>query len=247
LNFMQTDLPILKCILSTFCLVLITSNTFAQKKMKLGYVRDSATHQPLVNVLVTNEDTHTLTHTDDKGFFRVEANDGALIFFNAQNYRYDTLRYGAMTPDTATVNMAPLANELAAVTVTAKGYSIYQQDSAKRRQAFLLDAGSPKMQTISKSNSDAGIALNLDPILKKKDRSKRKAFKTFDEIEQTNYVDYRFSRDIVSGYTGLQGDALSDFMEKYRPTYEWLRDHPADDDVFYYINDKLKEYSKKKK
>jgi hypothetical protein len=91
------------------------------------------------------------------------------------------------------------------------------------------------------------VGINLDPILKKSDRSKRKAYTTFDEIERTNYIEYRFSRDLIAGYTGLSGDALSDFIEKYRPTYEWLRDHTGDDEVFYYVNEKLKDYEKSRR
>lgn len=226
--------------------VLFTVNTAAaQKQAKVGYVKDSSTLRPLANVLITNEYTHKLTHTDSAGFFRIEAAEKDILFFDAQDYHFDTLRYGIMTPDTVTIFLAHLPNVLAGVTVTARGYTKYQQDSIKRRLDFEKDAG-PKMNAVSKSNSGAGVGINLDALLKKSDKSRRRAYKTFDEIEKTNYVNARYSRDLVAGYTGLSGDSLSTFIEKTRPSYEWLRQHITDDDVFYYINDKLKSYMRMK-
>lgn len=243
---MMKTLTLVKSIACAAAFLLMAGYAGAQSQFKVGYVKDSATQQPLANVLVSNENTHKLTHTDDKGFFRIEAYNTHILFFDKDAYHFDTLRYGTMTSDTVTVFLARLPNVLAGVTVTARGLTKYQQDSTKRRLDFESVAG-PKTSTIDKSNTGPGIAVNLDPLLKKKGRDKRRAYSTFDEIEQTNYVDYRFSRDLVAGYTGLRGDALSDFIEKYRPTYKWLREHTGDDDVFYYVNEKLKEYTAGKK
>jgi hypothetical protein len=230
-----------KSIVSIAAILIMTGEASAQKQVKVGFIKDSSTLRPLANVLITNEYTHKLTHTDSAGFFRIEAREKDILFFDAQDYHFDTLRYGRMTPDTVTVYLAHLPNVLAGVTVTARGYTKYQQDSIKRRLDFEKDAG-PKMNTVAKSNSGAGVGINLDALLKKSDKGRRKAYKTFDEIEKTNYVAARYSRDMVSGYTGLTGDSLSTFIEKTRPSYDWLRQHTTDDDVFYYVNDKLKGY-----
>ncbi|HWB26954.1 MAG TPA: hypothetical protein VG738_15830 [Chitinophagaceae bacterium] len=242
---MKKTLPLVKIFTALFvsCMTLKAS---AQKQFKVGFVKDSATDQPLTNVLVTNESNHRLTHTDNKGFFRIEAYDQQILFFDKENYHFDTLRYNMMTSDTVTILLVQLPNVLAGVTVTARGLTKYQQDSIKRRIDFESAAG-PKPTTVSKANSGAGVGINLDPLLKKSERSKRKAYETFDMIEKTNYVDYRFSRDLIAGYTGLRGDELSDFIEKYRPTYEWLRDHTGGDEVFFYVNEKLKDYEKHKR
>jgi hypothetical protein len=50
----------------------------------------------------------------------------------------------------------------------------------------------------------------------------------------------------VGTYTGLKGDSLNTFINKYSPDYDWLRKHTSDEDVFYYINDKLKDFYKRK-
>jgi len=238
---MRRILPLTKAILSIAVLLLAAGHAFAQKQVRVGYIKDSSTQRPIINVLVTNEYNHKLTHTDSAGFFRIEAGEKDILFFDAADYHFDTLRYGTMTPDTVTIYLARLPNVLMGVTVTARGYTRYQQDSIKRKLDFEKDAGQ-KMKTVAKSNSGAGVGINLDALLKRSEKNRKKAYKTFNEIEKTNYVDARFSRDLVAGYTGLRGDSLSTFIEKNRPSYEWLRQHTTDDDVFYYINDRLKTY-----
>jgi len=227
-------------------LLLVAAAAAAQKRSLKGFIKDSATQQPMSNVLVSDAFANELARTDAKGYFKVSIREGQTVFIDAPAYHFDTIHVATMTPDTVTVYLAHLPNELAAVTVTTKGVSKYQQDSVKRRQAFVDDAG-PKTPTVGKSNSGAGIAINLDPLFRKKERDRKSAYKQFDEIEETNYIDYRFPRDLISSYTGLKGDDLSDFIEKYRPAYKWLRAHTTEDDVFYYVNDKLKEFMKKRR
>jgi hypothetical protein len=226
--------------------LMIYAPAAAQKRNVKGFIKDSATREPLSNVLVTDAFARQLGHTDAKGYFNIPLKEGQTMFFDAPAYHYDTLRLATMTPDTVTVYLAHLPNDLIAITVTARGYNKYQQDSIKRRQAFEDDAVQ-KTPTFAKSNTDAGFALNLDPFISKKQRKRKSAAEMFQEIEETDYVDYRFPRSLVSSYTGLKDDDLSVFVEKYRPTYEWLRDHPTDEAVFFYINDKLKSYMKRKK
>jgi hypothetical protein len=59
-------------------------------------------------------------------------------------------------------------------------------------------------------------------------------------LEKSAYVNYRFSPYTVAYYTGLKGEKLLAFLHKYTPTYEWLRQHPTQEDVLLYINEKLK-------
>jgi len=49
---------------------------------------------------------------------------------------------------------------------------------------------------------------------------------------------------LVSSLTGLKDEDLSLFMQQYRPTYQWLRAHPTDEDIMFYINEKLKDRKK---
>jgi hypothetical protein len=56
------------------------------------------------------------------------------------------------------------------------------------------------------------------------------------------YVNYRFSPNLVAYYTSFKGEKLRRYMELYTPTYEWLRKNPSNEDVLYYVNEKLKAF-----
>jgi hypothetical protein len=101
--------------------------------------------------------------------------------------------------------------------------------------------GSSPLPTVSGANYGAGIALNLDRF-SKREKSKRKAIDYFTESEQEAYINYRYTPELVTRYSGLKEDKLIAFMGKSRPSWEWLRKHPKEEDLTYYINEQLKKY-----
>lgn len=221
-----------------FGLCLATFNVTAQKKLLYGFILDSSTHAAINNAVVSNEITRKSTSTNDKGFFSFSINTGDLIFISATGYHFDTLRCTALLKDTIFIYLRMLPHILPGVTVATKGYTKYQHDSIKRYDEFYKDLGL-KRTAFSGADSRAGIALNLD-YFSKKQRDKRRAVRNFKSHEKDEYINYRFPKDTVSLYTGLTGERLGNFMRLHTPSYDWLRAHTLDEDVFYYINDKLK-------
>lgn len=228
------------CLLLTIIFFSLTAS--GQKRMVQGYVLDSSTRTPMTNAIITNENTHQLVFTNQKGFFQIPASRNEMLSFDAFNYKFDTLIVDRVLPDTVLITMVREPETLPGVTVSTQGYSKYQMDSLQRRLSFISDVG-PKKPSISKANSQAaGIGINLDAIFGKRNKEKKRAYKFFNQNERQAYIDYRFSTATVSQYTGLKGDSLVLFIKKYTPSYEWLRAHPSDEDIVYYINDKLKQF-----
>lgn len=226
--------------------VLLYTNVNAQTKWLNGYLKDSSTHAPIAGGTVTNFHTRQKVQTDHSGFFRLQASPNDVLYAFAKSYRFDTLRVSFLFQDTVTIYLSRTEHLLPGVTVTSQ-YNQYQVDSIDRRKTFELMRGN-KLNTVSSTSSGGfGVGLSLDRLFKKKYRNQKKEEKQFEKTEEWSYVNYRFSPDIVTGYTGLQGEALRDFLARYTPSYQWLRQHPLDDDILYYINDKLKEYRKIKK
>jgi hypothetical protein len=168
-----------------------------------------------------------------------------VLFVTADGYHFDTLRYKMMMLDTVMIYLSLLPHVLPGVTVTTKGYNQYQLDSIKRLEDFSADVVAPKQPAASTANSGAGMGINLN-YFSKKEKNKRKAYKSFDEHERDAYVNFRFSPDVVHEYTGLTGDTLKHFMTLYTPGYDWLRAHTSDEDILYYLNDKLKLFYKRR-
>ncbi|QEC66470.1 carboxypeptidase-like regulatory domain-containing protein [Panacibacter ginsenosidivorans] len=231
-------------LLLLFVLIILSITGYTQKKTITGFITDSSTNAPMANVQVSNLTTNKKTVTDSKGKFSLQVNIDDVLFFTKDNYHFQMLHYSLLMEQTLYVRMSVLAHELPGVTVQAS-YSKYQGDSIKRRDDFNRDLVSPQYKTIQNNPSGAGAVVNLDHFTKR-EKSKRQAEKLFEQNEKDAYVRYRFSPELVSAYTGLHGDSLNHFINLYWPDYKWLRQHTSDEDVFYYINDKLKDYYKRK-
>lgn len=238
---------VIKKLLLFASLVIFSTGLFAQKRLVKGYVRDSITGVPITNAIISNEVTKKIVTPDANGYFSLTASRGDQIIINAFNYNFDTIRATSRTPDTLYITLVRSSETLAGVTVTTtKGYSRYQLDSLRRRDEFVKDMGGiGKMPPVSKAdNMGAGIGINLDAFARKRTKDRNKAYNTFDYLEKQAYIDYRFSPQTISQITGLKGDALVKFMRQNTPTYNWLREHPSNDDVLYYVNDKMKTFAK---
>lgn len=229
--------------------VLLLSFLTAQaqrKQERWGYLRDSATHEPIALASITNLSTQRTVMTSTKGLFKIEISEDQLLSFAAVGYHFDTIYYNNrhLAQDTLILYLSPLVHSLGNVTVTAKGMSRYQLDSIERRKDFLHDIVNYTLPTLSQANSGAGIALNLDRF-SKHEKNKRKAFAFFEANEREAYINYRFPASLVSLYSGLKEEQLRQFMQQYRPSAEWLRGNKTEEDIKYYINDRLKLFFKR--
>lgn len=228
-------------------LLLAGTTSFAQKKnIRWGYLRDSATREPIILASVTNTDTRTTVMTGNTGRFRIEVLENQVLSFAAVGYHFDTVQYANtyLRQDTLQLFLTPLTHSLGNVTVTARGMSRYQLDSMERRKDFLQDIVNYTIPTVSKANSGAGIALNIDRF-SKHEKEKRKRFAFFESNEKEAYINYRFPSSVVTEYSGLKDERLQEFMQQYRPSADWLRRNKTEEDIKYYINDKLKLYFRK--
>lgn len=228
-------------------IVLLSSanNLVAQTKVIIGYLRDSMTLYPIAGGTITNWNSRKTITSDGNGFFRIEAKDNELIYAQATRYAYDTLRASVLFNDTITIYLSPTGDVLPVVTVTS-GYTKYQLDSMSRIRSF-LEARGTALHTVSKPNTSGfGVGLNLDRVFKEKYKNRKRQEELFERTERLAYIEYRFPAQLIAYYTGLKGEALRDFIHNYAPSYEWLREHPTNDEAMWYINDKLKEYTKKK-
>ena len=231
-----------------FLIFFVSITSYAQKKNNTiwGYLRDSVTHEPIILASVTNLNTGRTVMTGNTGRFKLELLENQVLSFTAVGYYFDTIHYSNqyLAQDTLSLILSPLTYSLGNVTVTGRSMSRYQLDSMERRKGFLQDIVSYKIPTISQANSGAGIALNLDRF-SRHEKNKRKAFSFFESNEKEEYINYRFPALLVTKYSGLKDEALQQFMQQYRPSAEWLRSHVSEEDIKYYINDKLKLYFKR--
>lgn len=230
-----------------FLLCLVSVTVSAQKKSFVyGYLKDSTTAEPVVLASVTNMNTGKTVMTNYRGFFKIPVEVNQVLYFAAVGYQFDTTLYNQRysDKDTLVFLLPALQRNLGTVTVTAK-VNQYQSDSMERRKDFLQDIGNYTIPAVAQANSGAGIALNISRF-SRYERNKRKAFAFYESTEKEAYTNYRFTEKLVKQYSGLKDDQLYNFMQQYRPSYEWLRAHKTEEDIKYYINDKLKLFFNRK-
>ena len=222
-------------------LVLVGNTINAQRGIIKGYLRDSITHYPIINGTITNWNTQKKARTNERGFFYLEVATNDRLYVQAPDYNYDTLNYTPFFADTVTLFLSPSGSILPGVTVRSS-YTKYQLDSIRRKEDFDTMRGTV-IRTVGPPPKDGfGLNINLDRFFKKRYRQKARAGELFQRTEERMYIDYRFSPQMVAYYTGLKGDTLRLFMFQHTPSYEWLRQHPSQQDVLFYINDKFKEF-----
>lgn len=79
----------------------------------------------------------------------------------------------------------------------------------------------------------------------KKNRKKDKFKRALLNKEQENYVNRSFNTELVYKMTHFQGDTLVEFMQLYRPTYEFVKG-ATEYDMMYYIFKSREDYKLKK-
>jgi hypothetical protein len=234
-------MSILKHLVALSTFILITVTVSAQRKVINGFLRDSATLFPIADGILTNSTVNKAVRSDKNGFFRLEAGANDFIYASAKSYRFDTLKYSLMFTDTITIFLPFAGTVLPEVTVKGK-YSKYQRDSIDRRKEFEESRGTVLKTLATNHPSGFGLTFNLDKAFKKKYKNQDRDEKLFTTLEKMAYINYRFSPNLVAYYTGFKGDKLKTFMNLYTPSFQWLRQHSSNEDVLYYINDKLKLY-----
>lgn len=234
----------MKKIFLSLALMVVATITWSQQKTYNGIVLDSATLKPIPFASITDLTNRKTLIANDSGRFVITMNPNHVLCIAAIGYFFDTIGFvGARKEESYQIfYLRQLSKTLADVTVTTKTkYNQYQLDSMQRRKDFALEVGGDyKIPTVAQANSGAGIALNLDRF-SNYEKKKRKAFAFFEENEKQAYINYRFGEELITKYTGYKNEKLWQFIQAHRPTYYWLRKHISEEDLKYYINDKLKE------
>jgi hypothetical protein len=213
----------------------------AQKVTVHGVVKDSARHLSVSYATIRNLSADQTLYADEKGQFTLGMEPKGLLYISSIGYVTDTVEFKAFgsNEEPLVIHLKPFVKELQGVTVSAKAYDQYQYDSMARRKQFIADGGLPTLKASGLPNQGYGYALNIDKFIGP-EKKKRKSYDFFQKTEEQEYVDFHFTPQFVHKYSGLTGDTLQKFMRDYRPDHIWLRKHHSDEDLKYYINDKLK-------
>ncbi len=235
----------MKKILLTLIAFFVFYSSFSQAKIAQGFVIDSITSAYIHGVRINNINDKYKARTNEYGRFGIRANVGDKLEFAAPGYEPFILLYSSFYHelDTMRIILKPVVTTLADVVVSAYSYIDYQRDSAERKQEFIEATGVMK-KTFDNNNSGVGLGISIDNLFSKREKRKRRAYSQFEEMEQQEYIRFRYNPILVHSLTGLEGEALNNFISTTQPDYYWLRNHTTREDMLYYINEQMKKVNK---
>lgn len=210
----------------------------AQQTLK-GKVYEAFTDSVLSTINIFNTHTKNSVRSAADGSYSIAASEGDIIIFSASGFKTDTITVSfslLLTPFDLSLHRQVVS--LKEVRVTGS----YQADSLARRNYYSHIYA--KQAGITGRNRPAnGVGVTLSPVsfFSRESKQKRGLRKRLEKEEKESYIDHSFPLPWVKNVTGLDGDSLSLFMYRYRPSYKFCR-KTGRQGMLIYINDKLREF-----
>lgn len=209
---------------------------------------DSSRTYPIERVTVQSTGGR-LTLTDTSGYYTIDVAEKDSIWFSY---------LGRPTPKYPVLKIADVARFDIALRLKAdvmKEVKIrnrnYKEDSAQNRKDYAkaFNFRRPSLGTMT-SVSSSGAGFDVLEIIRlfqfRKNRNAEKFRERLEQEERDKAIDHRFTKGLVKRLTGItKEEELSDFMKKYRPTYEFTAG-TSDYDFQFFIKIAYDEYKKTK-
>ena len=215
---MFTDLnrgpEVKKVILLYLFICLAGRSGFAQADWPIkGGVFESGSNKRISGVTITNLRTQQARLSDEQGLFSIPAQMGDTLQFTLEGYSQAI--HSVASRFDIVINMIPVIR-LDEVTVTGRTRKDEMEDIMRdyRKQGTFYKGKPPPLSYIFTP------VTALYELLGRTPRNARR-FQNYinNELEQ-QVIDKKFNRSVVSKYTGLTGDDLTNFMAWYRPSYD---------------------------
>lgn len=228
---------------SLFVLQLSISNRAHAQQLLNGRVYEAFTDSIITGVNVFNTNTKASARTGHDGAFKIPAAEGDIIIFSASGYKTDTI--------TVSFNLLLTRFDLSLHRdiISLKEIKVsgsYSADSLNRRNYYSKIYNQPGITGRNRPADGFGITLSPASFFSKESKQERALRRRLEKEEKERFIDHSFPLPWVKTLTGLDGDSLSLFMYHYRPAYSFCR-RTDRQGMFFYINDKLKEFRKPKK
>lgn len=211
-----------------------------------GIVFDRDTRQRISRVYIYNLRTHTGFYNNIKGEFTTTAATGDTLVAAVHGYLVDTLTVRSQKTVLFSLRRNSILLQEVTVTDTAKNPQ-ERLKQIKKEYKDIYRKGDPQdLLTTGGSNNLGGAGLGIDALyslLSKEGKNARYLQEIIERDYREMIINYRFTKSLVSGVTGLTGESLEDFMQQYRPSYYFILS-ASDYSLISYIKDSFKQYQK---
>lgn len=211
----------MKLYLLFFISVLYTGIASAQQKPLKGFVIDKESKQRLAKVYIYNSRTDEGLYNNSKGEFATQASVGDTLFAALQGYGVDTVIYKGNS--SIYFQLKSLAIQLREVAITGSSITPRERyDKTLREYKYATELGSSKDLL---NIGSRGVGLGIDAIynlLSRKGRNARHLQAILERDYKQEIIDYRFNAGFVGKALRISGFELQDYMQQYRPSYEFV-------------------------
>jgi len=200
---------------------IFSCTAFAQQKSFQGFVMDKNTRQRLAKVYIYNSRNDDALYNNSKGEFTFKAIPGDTLFAALQGYAIDTIVYKGQ--NSVLFQLNPLFIRLKEVKIVGSmptPKETYEKNLKEYKYA--TDRGSSKDLL---NLGGGGVGLGIDAIynlLSRKGANARRLQGILEKDYREQIIDFRFRPEFVGRMLGISDFELSDFMQQYRPTYEFV-------------------------
>lgn len=182
-----------------------------------GRVTEAGNNKALFPVTVVNLRTQQATYTSERGDFAIQAEAGDKVAFSFIGYKTQQYQMpistGIYTTDIAMERISYRLQEV----ILMPDYTPYQVDSIERRKTYKPFLARTKSSPIMSPVSFVAEKFN------KRSKQIFRFQKKFGQWEDERYIDTRYTIELVSEMTGLQGDSLGYFMSANPMPYDYAR------------------------
>ena len=211
----------MKFTLFYFIFLVFTCSALAQQKPIQGFVMDKSTQQRLAKVYIYNSRNDDAIYNNHKGEFTTFAKTGDTLFAALQGYAIDTVVYKGQ--NSIYFELTPHFIRLKEVKIIGRLPTPAEKyDKTLKEYKYALDRGSSK-DLLSLGSSGAGLGIDaIYNLLSRKGANARRLQGILERDYKEQIIDFRFRPEFVNRMLGISDFELTDFMQQYRPTYEFV-------------------------
>lgn len=199
-----------------------------------GVVQDRDAKTPLIAVQLVNIHNNTTSFSDSDGNFAITAAKGELIELRCAGYKTTRFRLSqGYVPPFFKIYLDKLVL-LNTDRYASSNLSPYQIDSITTRKLYSSALDYPRMTPMQQIESPFSA-------MSKNNRMKWAFQDSYAQFEREKFVDYTFNENLVKQLTGLEGTDLQNYMKRYRPSYDALRNMSLYD-YYNYIRETAKRF-----
>jgi hypothetical protein len=194
---------------------------FAQQGSVQGFVVDKDSKLRLAKVYIYNSANDEGIYNTPKGEFSIKAKAGDTLFAVLQGYALDTVVYKGQKA--VYFQLKSLGIALREVAIIGDKYTPRERhEKTLKEYKYALDKGKAK-DLLNLGLGGAGLGIDaIYNLLSREGKNARHLQKILERDYKEAIIDYRFKPDYVKRVLKIGDYEAEDFMQQYRPSYQFV-------------------------